>query len=125
MIDRRWHSSVIDVRSFRGAECDSDHYLVVATVRERLAISKQAAQSFYGERYKLRKLNELKVRKQYQTETTNRFAALKNLSYGEDIHRAWENINENIKTSTKQSLDLHELKQHKRWFDEECLGFCR
>ena len=23
----------------------------------------------------------------------------------------------------KQSLGLHELKQHKPWFDEECLGF--
>jgi hypothetical protein len=24
---------------------------------------------------------------------------------------------------TKESLSLHELKQHKPWFDEECLGF--
>ena len=64
MIDRRWHSSVLDVLSFRGAGCDTDHYLVVAKVRERLAVSKQAAQRFDGERFNLRKLNELKVRKQ-------------------------------------------------------------
>ena len=25
--------------------------------------------------------------------------------------------------SAKGSLDLHELKQNKPWFDEECLGF--
>jgi hypothetical protein len=36
LIDRRRHSSILDVGSFRGADCDSDHYLVVAKVRERL-----------------------------------------------------------------------------------------
>jgi hypothetical protein len=36
----------------------------------------------------------------------------------EDINRAWENIKENIKISSKE----YELKQHKHWFDEECLS---
>jgi len=50
---------------------------------------------------------------------------LENFRDGEDINRAWENIRENIKTSAKESLGLylHELKQHKPWFDEECLSF--
>jgi hypothetical protein len=41
LIDRRWHSSILDFRSFRGADCDTDHYPVVAKVRERLAVNKQ------------------------------------------------------------------------------------
>ena len=76
LIDRRRHSSIIDVRSFRGADCDTDHYLVLAKVRERLAVRKQAAQKSDGVRFNLRKLNDLEVRKQYQIEITNRFAAL-------------------------------------------------
>jgi len=58
LIGRRSHSSVLDVRNFRGADCDTDHYLVIAKVRERLALSKQAAQRFNRQRFNLRKLNE-------------------------------------------------------------------
>ena len=32
LIRRRWHSSVMDVRSFRGADCDTDHYLMIVKV---------------------------------------------------------------------------------------------
>jgi hypothetical protein len=92
---------------------NSDDYLVVAKVRERLAVSKQDAQKFDGERFSLRKLNELEVKKKYQIEIKNRNAALENLNADEDVNRAWENIKENTKTSAKESLCLHGLKQHK------------
>jgi len=102
LIDRRYHSSVLDVLSFRGANCDTDNYLVVAKVRERVAVSKQAAQRFDGGRFNLWKLNGLEVRKQYQIEITNRFAALEKLSDDKDINRAWENIKENTKPQLKR-----------------------
>jgi endonuclease/exonuclease/phosphatase family metal-dependent hydrolase len=30
LVDRRRHSNILDVRSYRAADCDTDHYLVVA-----------------------------------------------------------------------------------------------
>jgi len=95
LIDRRWHSSTLDVRSFRGADCDTDHYLVVAKVRERLSVSKQAAQKFDVEILS-QEAKWAGGKKQCQTEITNRCAALGNLSNRQDINRAWENIKENI-----------------------------
>jgi len=96
---------------------------VIAKVRERLAVSKQAAQRFDRQRFNLRKLNEPEVREQYQIEITNKFAALEKAKDDEDVNRTCENIKENNQTSAKGSLSLHELKQNKTWFDEECLGF--
>jgi len=93
--------SILDVRCFRGADCNTDHYLAAAKVRERLTVSKQDAEVFDVERFNLRELNNLEVRKQYQIKISNQFAALEKLSDSENINRAWENIKENIKTSAK------------------------
>jgi hypothetical protein len=41
LVDRRQHSSILDVRYFRGADIYSGHYLVLAKARERLAVSKR------------------------------------------------------------------------------------
>ena len=54
---------------------------------------------------------------------SDRFAALGNLNDNEELNTAWENTEEDAKTSAKDSLGLRELKQHKPWFDEECLHF--
>jgi len=59
--------------------------------------------------------NSIRLRSQ------NRFSALEDLNDSENINGVWKNIKENIKTSAKESLGLYELKQHKPWFDEECL----
>jgi hypothetical protein len=64
LIDRKWHSSILDAQSFRGSDSHTDHYLVVSKVKERSAISKEAAQSFDGNLFNMRKLNKLEVRKQ-------------------------------------------------------------
>jgi hypothetical protein len=88
---------------------------VVVKIRERLEVTKQAAQTFDVERFNRSELSVLEVRKQYQNTISNKSAALENLYDGEDINRAWENIIENINTSAKNSPVLCELKQHKPW----------
>jgi len=58
--------------------CGNDQYLVVAKLRETLAVSKQAAKKSDEERLK-------EVTKQYQTEISDSFAASENISNSEDI----------------------------------------
>jgi hypothetical protein len=75
----RQHSIVLDISSVRGADCDTDHYLVVTNVRERLAVSKRATQKSDMERLNLKQLNEVEGKEQYQVKISHRFTALENL----------------------------------------------
>jgi hypothetical protein len=104
LIDRRWHLSILDVQSCRGADCDTEHYQVDEKVREMLPVCIQAAQKCDVERFNLRKLNELEVRKQYEIKISNRFAALEIFSKSKDINRTWENIKKNFRISAKRSV---------------------
>jgi hypothetical protein len=40
---------MLDIRSFRAADCDSDHCLVVAKIRETLAVHKEGVHKFHVE----------------------------------------------------------------------------
>ena len=62
---------------------------------------------FVVERFNLEKLSELEFRKRHQIKISDKFAALENLIDNKDINRAWENIQENIKISAKESLCLY------------------
>jgi hypothetical protein len=77
---------------------DSDHYLVVEKVRERLAVNKQRSQRFHMGRFNLKKLNEVEGKGQFRVEVSNRFAALEYLIAKVEINSASETIRENIKT---------------------------
>jgi hypothetical protein len=68
LIDKRRHSNMLDVLSFTGADCDTDHYLVVAKLRERISVSNRVRQNFDLERFDLKKLNDVEVKEMYQVE---------------------------------------------------------
>jgi hypothetical protein len=59
--------------------------VLVAEVRERLAVSKRAAQRVDTARFNAKKLYEGYVKEQYQVTMRNKFAALENLEGGEDM----------------------------------------
>jgi hypothetical protein len=120
LVGRRKHSSVLDVRSFRAADCDRDHCLVVAKVRERLAVNKQGSHRFELERFNLKNLNDVEGKEQFRVEVSNRFAALEDLDAEVEINSPWDTIRENVNISTKESPGYSELKKHKPWFDEGC-----
>jgi hypothetical protein len=119
-IDRRKHSSVLDVHAFGRADCDTDHYLVVPKFGERLEVRKWSTQELDTKRFTLKKLNKVEGKEQYQVKISKKSAALGNSDENADINRAEETVRENIKISAKGSLGYYYLKQYKQWLDKGC-----
>ena len=67
LIDKRRQSSIIHVRSLRGAECDTDHHLVVVTIQDRLSLETGKKQNLVSVMYNLNKLRDDQIREKYQT----------------------------------------------------------
>jgi hypothetical protein len=65
LIDKRLHTNILDIRSFRGSDCDINHYLVVAKLRDRISVSKRARQNFDLERFDVKKLDDVEVKEKY------------------------------------------------------------
>jgi hypothetical protein len=89
----------------------TNHYLVVAKIRERLAVNKKGSHKFHMERFNLKKLNEVEGKKKYRVEVSDRFAALKDLDAEVEINTIQETIRVNIKITAKESLGYYALKQ--------------
>ncbi|CAG4945247.1 unnamed protein product [Colias eurytheme] len=76
-ISRTWRTSLLDVRNRRGADIDSDHLLMVAEVRLKLAtVNRTSGASKMGRRYDVSKLKEPEVRREFALELRNRFSGL-------------------------------------------------
>ncbi|PSN36170.1 hypothetical protein C0J52_24216 [Blattella germanica] len=101
LVDKRWHSSIIDIRSVRGLDCNSDHHLVRVKIRELLALRRGTATKDDSQKFELKNLRNDEVRLVYQIKITNRF--------------------ETLECSEGNSVGLLKKRQSRKWFDEECV----
>ncbi|KAJ4442490.1 hypothetical protein ANN_04076 [Periplaneta americana] len=123
LIDKRRHTSIVDIRTFRGAECNSDHYLVIGELRERLSVGKRVEQQVNITKFNILKLKDEEAKQNYQVEISNRFATLESSDEVEkelDVNSVWENIRDSIKIAAEQSIGYYETKKKKPCFDEDC-----
>jgi len=116
VIDGRHASSILDVRSFRGPNIDSDHYLVAAKVRTRIRVVRHARTSMQ------RKLDIEKLQSQ---ETVNAFSArlsdlLSQSSVDDDIGDMWGHISHSLREAAQDTIGFKRPPQRNQWYDEEC-----
>ncbi|PSN38267.1 hypothetical protein C0J52_16903 [Blattella germanica] len=92
LVDKQWHSSIIDITSVRGLDCYSDHHLVRVKIRERDTKDD-------SEKFELKNLRNDEERLEYQIKITNRFETL----------------------ASSESVGHLKKRQSRKWFDDECI----
>jgi endonuclease/exonuclease/phosphatase family metal-dependent hydrolase len=67
-IRKKWRRSLLDVRSYSGADIASDHHLVVAQLRLKLAANKLSGQRVTRKKFNIEKLSHGETRKKFEEE---------------------------------------------------------
>ena len=75
MINKKWKSSLQDVRAYRGADVATDHALMIAKLALKLKAT-QKTQTKESPAYVSDNLSNTKVRHEFTVQLTNRFESL-------------------------------------------------
>jgi hypothetical protein len=87
--DKRRHSNILDVHSFKVPDCDIKPLYLVAKLSEVISVSKRARQNSELERFDLKRMDDVEVKEKYQVEISKRFAALESLDEIFDVNDSW------------------------------------
>ena len=118
-VNGRFKRSVMDVRTFRAADVDSDHNLLVGTLKLKLAKVYKKKES--RKRFDLNQLKQKEVRNKFNLELRNRFDCLEVEETVDDLQaldRKWEGIRDVYNKTAEKVLGVRK-GQHKPWISSE------
>ena len=116
MISKERRKSMLDVRTWRGADIGSDHQLVTALIQLKLKANNKKSQGTVG--YDTRKLLNRETNEQFVIECRNRFSVLDTISEQEKtIDEDWKDIKEVYQKAGKEVLGTKRMKQ-KVWISD-------
>ena len=110
-ISKKFRRSLLDVRTKRGADCNSDHNLVIAKFQLKLKSIKN--ENSFREKYNLNKLVNPEVNNEFTLKLTNKFAILTEATdldndttnnITESVETVWEHIKKSYNEVCKDVL---------------------
>lgn len=116
LINKRRQSSIKDVRTYRGACADSDHFLVLTKLRLKLRrnIKKRRLEN----KWDIRKFEMEKTRKEYRREINKLIE--NNQKTEENVDVIWIETKDIIKQAASKTVGHKKKSVKKEWYDENC-----
>jgi len=119
LVNDRFKNSITDVKTMRGADCDSDRYLVKVKIKAKLK-RRVATRPTIIHRYDIIKFTDEVCRKHFKSEIHKRSRELDIDSTG-SINNMWRRIQEQDTIKETSAEVLGKPKNTKNpWFNERC-----
>ncbi|XP_055375384.1 uncharacterized protein LOC129608086 [Condylostylus longicornis] len=119
LISSRRASSILNVRSCRGANCDSDHFLVKLVLRQRIAnVAKE--RGIKRIKWDTEKLKTPEIRERFQSRVNEILNANNNAQENESVNEEWKRIENTLNTVANEVVGRKPIERNIDWFDNEC-----
>ncbi|KAF0770345.1 craniofacial development protein 2-like [Aphis craccivora] len=114
LVNARFSNSVLDVRTFRGAECGSDHFLVVGKLKVKLKRAKKRKEE-QTELFDIQKLCDLKICEDFCKNISNEFNN-EHIDYeNDDIKSLWSAIRNVIPKKQAREIWLKDIQNEEKF----------
>jgi len=124
LVSARHASSIIDGRNSRGANCDSDHYLVKAKVREGINRGWKHRAGCGRRKRNSELITSPEGKMRYQASLEKKLKGTKVIESGSlDMNKMWNDVKDTIIAAGEEVMGTTTIqKRNVEWFDEECRG---
>ena len=124
IVDNAWKSTIMSSKAKPGADCDSDHNLVIAKLRMKAYTEKKTKPTT---RYDVEKLKDSEFHRAFQIETENRFSALLDEWSTEEKmpNELWEDMKAVWTECAEAKLGKKTRKASKPYISEEVMELAR
>ncbi|XP_065368794.1 uncharacterized protein LOC135961229 [Calliphora vicina] len=112
LINRRYCTCVTKCSTFPGADVPSDHNLLLANVRTKLAIVRKHKRQH---KIDIRKLNDPLIRNEIKERINDELGEIN----GEDVENLWDNVKNIVSTTTKDTLGNCMNTRQEKWMTDE------
>ncbi|XP_072389409.1 uncharacterized protein [Diabrotica undecimpunctata] len=121
LIDLRHGSDILDCRNYRGANIDSDHYLIAGRIRARISNARNDKTKPKIIKFNVNKLKCTEVERNFQVCLNRKISEhLRSEVYPTVLNTNWEFMKTTLKETAEEVLCEVPKRQRNNWFDKEC-----
>ncbi|CAF2370343.1 unnamed protein product [Rotaria sp. Silwood2] len=116
-INQKWKTSVMDCTTYPGADCDTDHHLLVATTRIRLRKIRKKNET---PKLNVEKLKEEKATA-FAITVTNRFTTLGEIEEDTTPDLLWKTVKTVLMETARDIVGYKKQEKHKSWISAQTM----